>query len=128
MFGVKRRRFITLVFGMAAWPLVAPAPTNPDCRLRQRRNVRSPLAALFRKGLNEAGYFEGQNVMVEYHWLEGEFDRLPALMADLVRRRVAVIATPAATLLRLQRKLRPRRSRSSSASVKTRSTWVLSPT
>jgi putative ABC transport system substrate-binding protein len=49
--------------------------------------------AAFRKGLGQSSFVEGQNVMVEYHWLEGQFDRLPALMADLVRRRVAVIAT-----------------------------------
>jgi len=54
----------------------------------------APLVPAFRKGLNEAGYVEGQNVAVEHHWLEGEYDRLPALMTELVGRRVAVIATP----------------------------------
>ena len=54
-----------------------------------------PLLPQFRKGLNEAGYVERQNVTVEYHWLEGQFDRVPTVIADLVRRRVAVIATPA---------------------------------
>jgi putative tryptophan/tyrosine transport system substrate-binding protein len=51
----------------------------------------------FRKGLNENGYVEGRNVTVEYQWLAGQYARLPALLADLVRRRVAVIATPAST-------------------------------
>ena len=72
------------------------------------------LAAAFREGLNEAGYFEGQNVTVEYHWLEGNFDRLRALMADLVVV-VTIIATPAGALLPRRPKLRPRRSRSYSA-------------
>jgi putative tryptophan/tyrosine transport system substrate-binding protein len=51
------------------------------------------LRAAFRNGLNQTGYVDGQNVMVEYHWLEGQYNRLPSLMADLVSRRVAVIAT-----------------------------------
>ena len=95
---MTRRKFIALLGGAATWPLAARAqqPT-PIVGLINSRSAQDALrnVAAFRKGLDETGYVEGQNVTVEYHWLEGQFDRLPALMADLVRRRVAVIATPA---------------------------------
>jgi putative ABC transport system substrate-binding protein len=95
---IERRKFLATLGGAVAWPLAARAQQAviPVVGFVNGRTpeVSVPIVGAFRKGLNEAGYVEGQNVTVEYHWLKGQYDRLPALMADLVRRRVAVIATP----------------------------------
>ena len=95
---MKRRDFITLLGGAAAWPLAAwaqrpPMPVVAYVSLSTADASARQLAA-FRKGLSETGNIEGQNVTLEYHWLEGQYGRLPALAADLARRHVAVIATP----------------------------------
>jgi putative ABC transport system substrate-binding protein len=95
---MRRREFIAGLGGAAAWPVVARAqqsalPVIGFVNGGSADGFASRVAA-FRKGLGEAGYVEDQNVTVEYHYLEGQLDRLPALMTDLVRRHVAVIATP----------------------------------
>ena len=96
---MRRRDFIKVVAHSAVvWPLAARAqqPSMPAIAFVSGRSADASVrvSAAFRKGLNETGSVEGQNVTVEYHWLEGHYDSLPALMADLVRRQVAVIATP----------------------------------
>jgi putative ABC transport system substrate-binding protein len=96
---IARRKFIaTLGSTAVAWPLVARAqqPAMPVVAVIDAgaADADAHYVAAFRKGLSENGTIEGQNVTVEYHWLEGRYDRLRALMADLVRRQVAVIATP----------------------------------
>jgi putative ABC transport system substrate-binding protein len=95
---MRRREFIAGIGGAAVWPVVARAqqPARPVIGFLSvgSADAFARYASAFRTGLGEGGYIEGRNVTVEYHWLGGRYDRLPVVVDDLVRRRVAVIATP----------------------------------
>src|SRR5262245_21371071 len=94
---MNRREFITLLGGAAAWPVVARAqqPAMPVVGYLsgRSREAEAPMLAGFRKGLAETGYVENRNVEIDFRFADGELNRLPAMAADLVRRKLAVIVS-----------------------------------
>jgi putative tryptophan/tyrosine transport system substrate-binding protein len=98
---MKRRDFIKVAAGSIAWPLAARAqqPAMPVITFINGRgaDAGAGVASEFRKGLSQTGFVEGKNVVVEYHWLDGHYEQLPAVITDAIQRNVAIIATPGST-------------------------------
>jgi putative ABC transport system substrate-binding protein len=98
---IQRRAIIIMLGSAVVWPLSARAQQSAMPMVgflnSSSPGAYAPQVAAFRKGLNEAGYIEGRNVTIEYRWAEGHYDRLPELAADLVRRKVTVIAATTTT-------------------------------
>jgi putative ABC transport system substrate-binding protein len=105
---IRRREIITLLSSAAAWPLAARAqqPTMPVVGYLNLGmvGVRRDDVVAFKRGLNELGFVEGQNVLIEYRWADDQYERLPDLAADLIQRRVTVIVAPNGTATTLAAK------------------------